>query len=385
MEAIVRRLAARGNLVDVVLPHHPEFRYPPGPGVEFFPYRYSASERLTPWGFGSSLSGSSRVRTQTALILPAVVLSLRRRVSSLLRERAYDVVHANWLVPNAWAVVGATRRRTVPLVITLHGSDVAIAERNGLVRHLARQAISAAGAITAVSEDLRERVEKMGADPTITRTVHLGVDTDQFAPRNVDPSVRARLGAPAGALLVVAVGRLLEVKGFRYLIEAAATVSDVHIAIVGEGELRDDLVKLARSSEASVTFTGNLDRAAVSEALAASDVVAVPSVTGPAGNVDGLPTTLLEALASGRAVVASAVGGIPEVVSDRENALLVREKDVSGLARAIVEVRDDRELRERLGQEARRRAVTELDWDATAAAFEQAYAAAGAAESMSVR
>jgi glycosyltransferase involved in cell wall biosynthesis len=381
MEAIVRQLAARGNLVDVVLPHHPEFRYPPGPGFEFFPYRYSPSERLSPWGFGSSLNGTSRVRAETALVIPTVALSLRRRVRSLLGERSYDVVHANWLVPNAWAAAHAAQQHGVPLVITLHGSDVAIAERNVLVRHLARRAISAAGAITAVSADLQGRIEKLGADSTITQIVHLGVDTDQFAPRELDPTVRERLRASPDAFLIVAVGRLLEVKGFRYLIDAASTVPDAHLAVVGDGALRGELETSARMSGASVTFTGNLDRPAVSEALAAADVVAVPSVTGPAGNVDGLPTTLLEALSSGRAVVASAVGGIPEVVSHRANGLLVPEKDVGALAEALAELRDDRELRDRLGQEARRRALAELDWDATAAAFEEAYAAAGASSS----
>jgi glycosyltransferase involved in cell wall biosynthesis len=262
-------------------------------------------------------------------------------------------------------------------VITLHGSDVAIAERNGVIRHLAREAISSAGAITAVSADLQDRIERLGADPATTRTVHLGIDTEQFAPRDVSPAMRTRLGARPGELLVVAVGRLLEVKGFRYLIEAASSVSGLHLAIVGEGDLRPELETLARSSRASATFTGNLDRPAVSQALAAADIVAVPSVTGPAGNTDGLPTTLLEALSSGRAVVASAIGGIPEVVSDRENGLLVPEKDVAALVRALAELRDHRELRDHLADEARRRALSELDWDVTLEGFEQAYAAAG--------
>jgi glycosyltransferase involved in cell wall biosynthesis len=169
---------------------------------------------------------------------------------------------------------------------------------------------------------------------------------------------------------------LVEKKGFRYLIEAAARLDGVHIAIVGEGDLREELEEAALSSGASIGFTGNLERSTVSEVVAAADVVAVPSVIDATGNVDGLPTTLLEALATGRAVVASAIAGIPEVVSDQQNGLLVPEKDVDGLARALAELRDHPQLRERLGQEARRRALIELGWDATVAAFEQAYGAA---------
>jgi colanic acid/amylovoran biosynthesis glycosyltransferase len=112
--------------------------------------------------------------------------------------------------------------------------------------------------------------------------------------------------------------------------------------------------------------------------MAAADVVAIPSVTGPAGNVDGLPTTLLEALSSGRAVVATAVGGIPEVLSDRRNGLLIPEKDIDALAGALTELRDLPQARRQLGEEARRLALKELDWDSTVAAFERAYALAGA-------
>jgi glycosyltransferase involved in cell wall biosynthesis len=376
MAPIVHSVVDRGHSVDVVLPHHPEFRYPAGEGFRFFPYRYSPTDRLSPWGFGSSLKGSSRVSPQAALVLPAVLVSLHRRVAKLLATGSYDVVHAHWLVPNAWVAAGPATKRRVPLVITLHGSDVAVAERTGLLRRLAHRTLSAAGAVTAVSDDLRVRVERLGADADSTRTVHLGVDTQAFAPRDIASEERARLGGPAGALLVVAVGRLVEKKGFHYLIDAVSRLDHVHLAIVGDGDLRQELGAFARSVGASVTFTGNLDQPTVSAAVAAADVVAVPSVVDAAGNVDGLPTTLLEALSTGRPVVASAIAGIPEVLVDRVNGLLTPEKDVDALVAALAQLRDQPQLRDQLGREARRRALIELDWSATAEAFEQAYLSA---------
>jgi glycosyltransferase involved in cell wall biosynthesis len=378
MVPIVRGLVARGHAVEVVLPYHPEFRYPEEEGLRFSPYRYSPLRRLSPWGFGSSLTASSRARGQAALVLPAVVVSLHRRISKLLATHPFDVVHAHWLLPNAWVAAGPAAEQAVPLVATLHGSDVAIAERNALLGHLARRALRSAGAVTAVSDDLRGRAEQLGADPGKARTVHLGVDIEAFAPRATDPATRTRLGASDDQALVIAVGRLVEKKGFRLLIEAVSRVERVHLTIVGGGELRAELEAMGRSSGAPVTFTGNLDHSAVSDAVAAADIVAVPSVVDSAGNVDGLPETLLEALAAGRPVVASAVGGIPEVVTDGVNGLLVRGGDLDGLANALRRLRDQRELREQLGNEARRRAIRDLSWDATAEAFEQAYVTAGA-------
>jgi phosphatidylinositol alpha-1,6-mannosyltransferase len=378
MGSIVEALSARGHSVDVLVPRHPGFRQVDGAGIRYFQYRYSPLAGWPAWGYGRALTGDSRVSAQTALALPAVLLSLRRRVGSLVAAERYDVVHAHWMLPNGWAAAGPAESHRVPLVITLHGSDVAIAERVGLLRGFTRKALTSAAAVTAVSEDLRERVERLGSDPGITRTIHLGVDTEAFAPHEVDPSIRARLGAPVDDLLVVTIGRLVEKKGFRYLISAASQLDGVHVAIVGDGDLRTELESLARSSGASVTFTGNLERAEVREALAAADVVAIPSVIDSSGNVDGLPTTLLEALATGCAVVASAIAGIPEVLTNDENGLLVEAADVDALTRALAELRDQPRLRERLGGEARRRALAELGWDGTARAFEEVYADAEA-------
>jgi glycosyltransferase involved in cell wall biosynthesis len=115
-------------------------------------------------------------------------------------------------------------------------------------------------------------------------------------------------------------------------------------------------------------------------ALTAADVAVVPSVVDRAGNVDGLPNALLEALAAGRAVVATRVGGIADVVEDGLNGLLVPEKDPEALAAALGRLVRERETREHLGQTARRWAVASLTWEAAAAAFEDCYAQAAALE-----
>jgi glycosyltransferase involved in cell wall biosynthesis len=107
--------------------------------------------------------------------------------------------------------------------------------------------------------------------------------------------------------------------------------------------------------------------------LSAADVVAVPSVRDEAGNVDGLPNVLLEALASGTPVVATRAGGIPAVVDDGGTALLVGERDVEALAAAIERLLTDPSLSTRLGHAARARAEHEGSWDRVAARIEHAY------------
>ncbi len=371
IDAIVRGLVQRGHEVDVVLPHHPEFRYPDGNGVRFFPYRYSPSARLSPWGFGQTFSATTRVRAQVVALLPAIVLSLRRAVARRLAAQPYDVVHAHWVLPNGWAAFSVANEAEVPVVVTVHGTDVAIAEGNRLLARAARGTFGRVAAVTATSENLRQRAIALDADPRKTATTYIGVDTGLFAPRQASSEMRDFLGGRDGDLLVVSVGRLARVKGFEYLIEAASRLQRVTFAIVGDGELRPELERLVEASPGRVALVGAMSHDRVADAFAAADVVVVPSVVDSRGRVDATTSTALEALASGRPLIASNVGGIAEVVRDDDNGLLVPEKDPVALAAAIERLRAEPELRERLSGRAREFALERLGWDAAIDAFER--------------
>jgi glycosyltransferase involved in cell wall biosynthesis len=372
IEEIVRSLVARGHLIDVVVPHHPDFRQADDSNIRFFPYRYSPFPGYSPWGYGQSFAAGARIRAALVPLLPVVAVALRRAVTQRLSAENYDLVHAHWVLPNGSAAASTARSRNVPLVITLHGSDVAMAERYRPLRELARRTFLAADAVTATSTQLLHRAEALGADPGRASTTYIGVDGDRFTPRPPDPTVRQRLGASPETFLVVAVGRLAEVKGFEHLIAAAAQMQNTAVAIVGDGELRTKLEKDAVRSAASVKLVGAMSPDGVAEAMAAADAVVVPSVVDRAGRVDATTSTALEAMASGRPLVASSVGGIPEIVKDELNGLLVPPKDPAALSNAIERLRRDAPLRKRIADEGRRFALGR-SWSATAGEFERIY------------
>src|SRR5204862_6796827 len=138
--------------VDVVRPHHPELRRGPDEPVRFFPYRYAPRPSWSRWGYAQSLESDTRVRPEMYLLAPLVALSLRRAVAGRLQEERYGVVHVHWVVPSAALITDIVRAHRCPLVVSLHGSDVFVAERLALARALARRALQAAGAVTARSE-----------------------------------------------------------------------------------------------------------------------------------------------------------------------------------------------------------------------------------------
>ena len=163
----------------------------------------------------------------------------------------------------------------------------------------------------------------LGAPPERTTVVPYGVDSERFKP---DSRARARgramLGVADDVPLVFAFGRLVEKKGFEYLIDAAAVLEDdypaLRVAIAGEGDL--DAALRARAAAAGVAdrvqFLGGVPQHVIPTLLAAADVAVVPSIHDEAGNVDGLPNTVLEIMASGTPLVATPVGGIATVATD---------------------------------------------------------------------
>ena len=391
-------LVRGGDRVRVLAPHArgmPHRRDDGGVEVEAFRY---APAPLEVFGYGRSLAADERVRGASLLVAPLYAAgawhAVRRAFRHPLADESggrgrplhlegqgvggrgvgWDIVQAHWVLPNGPLARGLAARTTFG--VGIHGSDVFLAERLFPARVLGRRALREAGAVTACSGDLRERAVRLGAPPERTRTVPYGVDTAAFSPAHPAAGWRRRFGVPDGAVLVLAVGRLVEKKGFRVLIDAAATVPGAHVLIAGDGSLREELRRHAESLHAPVTFAGALGRTAIPEAFAAADVVAVPSVVDRAGNVDGLPNTLLEALAAGRPVVASALAGIPDVVSDGLNGLLVKAGDVAALAAALRRLKDDVSTRTALAAAARRSAERELTWPRAAHSFEELFAQA---------
>ncbi len=381
LEPIAHGIAALGHDVHVVLPWHPLLTRPPREGrVWFHPFRYAPVRALNVFGYAAGLRADVRLRGAAVAAAPLASLAAWQTARRVARQVNATVVHAHWVVP--CGVIAAAMGGSRPLVVSLHGSDVFVAERHPAIGLAARAAFRRCGRVTACSDDLRSRAIAMGAPAERTETIPYGVDAERFRP---DEGARARQRARFGVAdepLLVAVGRLVRKKGFEYLIDAMPQLSQrwprVRAIIGGGGDLDAELRARAagRGVADRVVFPGVLTQDEVAELLAAADVVVVPSVRDDAGNVDGLPNVVMESLACGSALVATTAGGIPGVARDGENALLVRERDPEELARAIDELLSDASLRARIARTARQDARERHSWAGVARRFERAYAQA---------
>jgi glycosyltransferase involved in cell wall biosynthesis len=219
-----------------------------------------------------------------------------------------------------------------PLVVSLHGHDATAFPRTWPQYY--RGHLDRADAVVVPSRFLAERAEALGAPP----------DRLHVVPSGVDPSFTP-VPLPDGAPEVVLVGRLVPKKGVDVLLDAwpsvRSAVPGARLRVVGDGPLAD------RVHGPGVTLQrGTADRTQVRTALSGATVVCTPSRTGPDGDAESLLLVNLEAQATGRPVVTTRHGGIPEFVEEGRSALLVPEGDAAALAEALVTVLRDRALAE---------------------------------------
>ena len=241
-------------------------------------------------------------------------------VSSLHRRFHFDVINAHWLYPDGVVAGRIARRLGIPCVLTGLGSDINYLTRRGSIRDKIVAASIAAQGVTVVSDPLKERLIELGVPAGSVTVIENGVDTGRFFPR-AKAECRRVLGLNPEARYLLYVGRLVEVKGLRYLIEALRLLpagERVKLLVAGDGPLRErhrgEVERLGLGGR--VRFLGQVAYEDVPQWLGASDVFCLPSLD------EGCPNVVLEALASGRPVVASAAGGIPQLVGEGSGVLV---------------------------------------------------------------
>jgi glycosyltransferase involved in cell wall biosynthesis len=293
--------------------------------------------------------------------------STSARLANLLEEVRPDVAHAHG--PVAYRCAARAVRSRAPFVLSVHG----LSGWRGTVIH--------ADVVVTVSEYARDAIRRRVRDGSRLRVIRGTSDCSRFADyRDAAPTFREEFGL-GDRPLVACVGRLVPAKGQHVLLEAAkrvaAEVPEARFVIVGgrsagyERRLRRMCVRLGLQD--TVVFTG--ERRDIPRVLAGSDILVQPSFE------EALGLSVIEGMASGLPVIASRVGGIPEVVTHGVTGLLVAPGNADGLADAVRRLISDRELRLRMGESGRERALGEFNLDAMVDQLVSVYEEVSAAHS----
>jgi glycosyltransferase involved in cell wall biosynthesis len=286
--------------------------------------------------------------------------SLFRHVAKVREEFKFDVILATWAYPDVVAAARIARELGVPLVAKVHGSDINELATFPRLRRQIRWALSEAHRVIAVSRALGDKLRELGVPEDRILVQPNAVNGERFSIRDVSVA-RAELGLPLGRKLIGFIGRLSHEKGLDLLLDAMAQLvrdgmDDTDLLVVGDGAESASLSRQARSLDldARVRFVGSRLPAEVPHWLSACDVICLPS------RREGCPNVVIEALASGRPVVGCRVGGVAELLDDR-NGVLVEPESAGSLAAGV------RTAFGRVWEPAAlRETVPFLSWDAVA-------------------
>jgi glycosyltransferase involved in cell wall biosynthesis len=313
-----------------------------------------ATLRRAPW----------RLLQLPAMLAAATALSIRM-------AGEVDVLHAHWLpnllplAPAAWS-----RRRAVRLV-TLWGSDVEWFERARWLRPAFRAVLHGADGVVAINDHMQALFSDSGRTRDRLRLIPSGVDTDLFRPRD-RTQLRLQLKLPTEAVVGLFVGSLIPRKGVDIALDAFARVNAQRalLVVVGEGSERPALAALAheRGVTDRVRFVGASSLAEVADWMSAADIFLLPS------RYEGRPNVILEAQASGLAIIASDIPGCRDLIEAGITGLLTPTDDVATLADSLSTLVGDVTLRAKLGRNARD-AIRQrgYSWDACAEKYRQFY------------
>lgn len=297
----------------------------------------------------------------------ASFLSLAGYLAWVWRQFPWDVVVGSNAYPDGVGAADLARVSRAPLVQNVIGTDVnELPERPGLGPQI-KSALRRAGRVIAVSRAMAERVVSLGVPRARVVAQHNGVDGQVFAPRGIEEA-RRRVGLDHrhGRPVIVYVGNVKIGKGVEVLVEAMAPLTRRHgkkdalLCVVGSGEADREIAARVRDLGLSshVRLAGRQPHGDVPFWIGAGDVLCLPSY------MEGCPNVVLEALASGRGVVATRVGGIPELVRDGENGYLVPPGDPEALADGLAKA-----LSRRWDADEQRASVPYPSWDGVARAY----------------
>jgi len=250
-----------------------------------------------------------------------------------------DIVLGSWAYPDGFAAVLLAEMLRVPAVIKVHGSDMNVVAQLAGPRHALKWALPRAERVVAVSEPLRDAAIRFGVPAGRVDVVPNGIDRARFRPQD-RAAARSALGLPIDRRMVLCVGNIEAHKGSLDLVRAFAALAkrrkDASLVMVGDGAARAECERLTRRLGIKVSFVGARRHDEVPQWIAACDVLTLPSWN------EGTPNVVLEALACGRRVVATRVGGTPAVITSDTLGVLVPPRDPVALASAIEEALERR-------------------------------------------
>jgi len=372
----VNRLAALGHQMTVIVPSFEGLKNHFIDGVEVLRFRYAPRrfENLT-----HDEGAPNKLRNPLYQILAAPYIAMGALAAMRwARQRRFDVIHCHWPFPHGLMALPAARWSGAKVVAMCHGAELAMARRKPWVRKILKQCLLKSDVLACNSSHTQGEIERLcGRQAAVI----------PYGATLRDAATAPEPKPPGDTATILFTGRHIQRKGVPFLLRALPAILQrrkVKLLITGDGDRRQEWEALARELQLgdAVEFLGIVSNERLGQLYRACDVYVLPAIFDDRGDTEGLGVVLIEALQNARPVVASAVGGIVDVIQHGKTGLLVPEKNPQALADAVLRLLDDPALAQRLGQQGRAEAERQFDWERITSETERLYrrALGGSAE-----
>ena len=347
--------------------------------VKIIEYRYLPFESMHLIGYGKSMKGDIKISKLTILLTPFLLIAGIIKLAGLLKRDKYDFIHCHWAVPNTLIAISARwlAQSDAKILTSFPGSDVTVISNTGIFGRMLAHIIAKSDYMSCNSSDLKEELVKCGIKPEKIDYVIYGVNDGKiFFSAQKRAAIRKKLCIERDTILLLMIGRFIPKKGFSTAFRALKLIvkknANVKLAIIGDGEMKSQYESILKQDHTTdhALFIGYVNKDELVDYYSACDIFLMPSEKKPA---DGLNTVVPEAMACGRPIVASNVGGNDLVVFDGVNGFLHNERDHEMLALLVNRIIEDKQLRKELGKKSLELVQTKFNWQAIAKYYIEKY------------
>lgn len=368
-----KRLQEIGFEIVVLAPSHDgakRFEIMDGMKVYRFPYFFPAKYQKLAYGGGilPSLKKSNLAKIQ----VPFFFISELYYALRLVRKENIDVIQSHWLIPSG--LIGAVCKKVYGKkhISTELAAGLAALEILPFKKRLLHFILKNSDKITVLSSYIRERLFYLSEFDILNRKIviiPLGIDTIKYKPDNDKLLLRKKYNVKSKNVILF-IGRIVEKKGLQYLIKAMPDIiskySDTELIICGDGPLRMELENMTKNMglDNCIKFVGYVsDENIKIEYLSLSDILVVPSILTRNKDTEGLGVVILEGLATGTAVIASDIGGIPDIIKDGYNGFLVKPESSDCIAQETSKILSDDALKQKFKTNGQRTVWENFSWN----------------------
>lgn len=305
---------------------------------------------------------------------PFGTLRISKEICNLFAQKSFipDIVHSNWLTPSGYAGMVLGRKMSIPTVCTVRGSDINLFQKyDPLSNLLTKRTIENTNSIVAVSRDLAEKTKNLVKKKIEVTTVYTGINPQKFSPdEELRNQIRKLQGIEKDDTVFIFIGKIIKEKGIWDLLRAFEEIlynnGNVRLIVIGKGkgrELREYITR--KNLSENVYYKGAVPHEEIPRWLNASDVFVLPS------SKEGVPNSMIEAMACKKAVIVSKVGGVPEILNN-ENGIMVRPGDISSLKKNMEKL-CVYEIREKYAREGYETINKNFTWEKNANEYYRIY------------